>query len=63
MSKPKHILIVDDEPEIRKIIQEILNDEGYSTSTASSAEEARIEQITKNQIWSSLIYGCQKKMA
>ena len=28
MSKQKHILIVDDEPEIRKIIQEILNDEG-----------------------------------
>ena len=39
--KKKHILIVDDEPEIRKIIQEILIDEGYSTSTASSAEEAR----------------------
>ena len=37
----KHILIVDDEPEIRKIIQEILIDEGYSNKTASSAEEAR----------------------
>ena len=47
MSKQKHILIVDDEPEIRKIIQEILNDEGYSTSTASSAEEARIEANNK----------------
>ena len=47
MKKPKHILIVDDEPEIRKIIQEILNDEGYSTSTASSAEEARIEANNK----------------
>ena len=47
MSKPKHILIVDDELEIRKIIQEILNDEGYSTSTASSAEEARIEADNK----------------
>ena len=47
MSKPKHILIVDDELEIRKIIQEILNDEGYSTSTASSAEEARIEANKK----------------
>ena len=42
MSKSKqHILIVDDELEIRKIIQEILNDEGYSTATASSADEAR----------------------
>ena len=47
MSKPKHILIVDDEIEIRRIIQEILNDEGYSTSTASSAEEARIEANKK----------------
>ena len=42
MSKKKqHILIVDDELEIRKIIQEILNDEGYSTAIASSADEAR----------------------
>jgi DNA-binding NtrC family response regulator len=42
VSKTKqHILIVDDELEIRKIIQEILNDEGYSTATASSADEAR----------------------
>ena len=43
MSIEKHILIVDDELEIRKIIQEILKDEGYSTSTASSAKEARAE--------------------
>ena len=47
MSIEKHILIVDDELEIRKIIQEILNDEGYSTSSASSAEEARIEANNK----------------
>ena len=47
MSIEKHILIVDDELEIRKIIQEILNDEGYSTSTASSAKEARVEANNK----------------
>ena len=47
MSIAKHILIVDDELEIRKIILEILNDEGYSTSIASSAEEARIEANNK----------------
>ena len=42
MSKTKqHILVVDDELEIRKIIQEILSDEGYSTATASSADDAR----------------------
>ena len=37
----QHILIVDDELEIRRIIQQILNDEGYSTAVASSAEKAR----------------------
>lgn len=48
MSKKKqHILIVDDELEIRKIIQEILNDEGYSTAIASSADEARKQVSNK----------------
>ena len=47
MSIEKHILIVDDELEIRKIIEEILKDEGYSTSTASSAKEARVEAKNK----------------
>ena len=48
MGKTKqHILIVDDELEIRKIIQEILNDEGYSTAIASSAEEARKQASKK----------------
>ena len=48
MSKTKqHILVVDDEPEIRKIIQEILNDEGYSTAIASSADEARKQVSNK----------------
>ena len=48
MSKTKqHILIVDDELEIRKIIQEILNDDGYSTAIASSADEARKQASKK----------------
>nr|WP_294915186.1 sigma-54 dependent transcriptional regulator [uncultured Neokomagataea sp.] len=34
------ILIVDDEPDIRFLIEGILNDEGYRTRTASSAEQA-----------------------
>lgn len=38
----KHLLIVDDEPDIRSILKDILQDEGYSVSTASSADEARI---------------------
>jgi DNA-binding NtrC family response regulator len=48
VSKTKqHILIVDDELEIRKIIQEILSEEGYSTETASSANEARVQASEK----------------
>ena len=37
-----HILVIDDEPDIRSILQDILQDEGYSVSLAQNAEEARI---------------------
>lgn len=40
MSAP-HILVVDDEPDIRDLVQEILADEGYSTATAENGESAR----------------------
>ena len=30
----RHILVVDDEPDIRSLVQEILQDEGYSVATA-----------------------------
>jgi len=40
MSTP-YILVVDDEPEIRHLVQEILEDEGYEVSVAENAEEAR----------------------
>jgi len=36
-----YILVVDDEPDIRNLLQEILQDEGYSVDTAESGEEAR----------------------
>ena len=38
---PGYILIVDDEPEIRRIVHEILEDEHYRVVTADSAEQAR----------------------
>lgn len=41
MTEAKHILIVDDEPDIRQILQDILQDEGYQTSLAADADEAR----------------------
>ena len=36
-----YILIVDDEPEIRRLVQEILEDEHYRVATAESADGAR----------------------
>ena len=38
---PGYILIVDDEPEIRRVVHEILEDEHYRVVTADSAEQAR----------------------
>ena len=43
MPEPKpHILVVDDEPDIRNILQDILQDEGYTISLAEDAEQARL---------------------
>ena len=42
------ILIVDDEPDIRSIISEILSDEGFSTLLAENAEIAR-KQFNQHQ--------------
>ena len=41
----QHILIVDDEPDIRNLISDILADEGYSVATAANGEEAN-KQLT-----------------
>jgi DNA-binding NtrC family response regulator len=36
-----HILVVDDEPDIRHLVQEILEDEGYHVAVAENGETAR----------------------
>jgi two-component system nitrogen regulation response regulator NtrX len=36
-----NILVVDDEPDIRQLLQEILEDEGYEVHAAENAETAR----------------------
>ena len=36
------ILVVDDEPDIRQLVQEILEDEGYSVHVAKDGESARL---------------------
>ncbi|NND37509.1 MAG: sigma-54-dependent Fis family transcriptional regulator [Gammaproteobacteria bacterium] len=43
-----NILVVDDEADIRTLIEEILTDEGYRVSTAADAAEAR-EQLVASQ--------------
>lgn len=37
-----NILVVDDEPDIRQLLQEILEDEGYSVQVAEDGESARL---------------------
>ena len=41
MSNP-HVLVVDDEADIRALIKDILTDEGYGVEVAANAEEARV---------------------
>ena len=36
-----HILVIDDEREIRELVRDILQDEGYEVAVAETAEEAR----------------------
>jgi DNA-binding response OmpR family regulator len=42
-----HVLVVDDEKDIRTLIEEILADEGYRVSSAADAEEARQQVANK----------------
>ena len=42
-----HILVVDDEPDIRHLLQEILEDEGFNVSVAENGETAR--QVYRQQ--------------
>jgi two-component system, NtrC family, nitrogen regulation response regulator NtrX len=37
----RHILVVDDEPDIRSLVKEILEDEGFSVAVAENATQAR----------------------
>ena len=41
VSSTPHILVVDDEPDIRSLLQEILEDEGYDVETAENGSTAR----------------------
>lgn len=45
--KKERILVIDDEPDIRDIVREILEDEGYVAATAENAEVGRELQRTE----------------
>lgn len=47
-----HILIVDDEPDIRNLISEILTDEGYQVSVAEGGEDAnqQLQEISPDLV-------------
>jgi len=42
------ILVVDDEPDIRELIKDILEDEGYQVKLAANGEEARVALASQN---------------
>ena len=42
-----HILVVDDEPDIRELVSEILEDEGYEVAVAENGEAARTQFARK----------------
>ena len=58
-----YILVVDDEPDIRRLVQEILQDEGYEVNVAdcgaaaSEARRARRPDLTLLDIWMPDIDG------
>ena len=39
---PFTVLVVDDEPDIRQVVSDILSDEGYAVTTAQDAATARV---------------------
>lgn len=43
----RHILVVDDEPDIRSLVRDILEDEGYSVTTAENGEAARKARLAR----------------
>jgi DNA-binding NtrC family response regulator len=41
------VLVVDDEADIRELLQEILSDEGYEVEVAANAAEARAARASR----------------
>ena len=52
-----HILVVDDEAEIRASLGEILTEDGYAVATAATAAEALVLLGTRPTTWCCSISG------
>ena len=52
------ILVVDDEADIRDLVQEILSEEGYEVETAGNAAEARAACAPQLPTWCCSTSGC-----
>jgi DNA-binding NtrC family response regulator len=48
MKKKKHILVIDDEPEMQDILKQLLQEEGYELETANSGEEGLDKLLEKS---------------
>jgi DNA-binding NtrC family response regulator len=47
-NQPPYILVVDDEPDIRQLVSEILADEGYDVAMAENAQVARLMKKSRD---------------
>ena len=59
MSPGEKILVVDDEAEIRNLIREILEDEGFEVATAENGAGARRCWNSSGPGWCCWISGCR----
>ena len=53
----RHILVVDDDPDIRDLLHEVLADEGYRVSTAEGAEVAEVARLGPDLVVLDLVIG------
>ena len=51
MEKPARILIIDDDENIRTVLQAILEDEGYVVETADTAKKGIDKSEKASSIW------------
>ena len=56
------VLVVEDEPAIREVVADLLQDEGYAVRQASDGLQAIDELEVDDSIWCSPMCGCRASM-